>query len=323
MSSTAVEALGLVKRYAADRPPAVDDLVLEVGHGEVYGLLGRNGSGKSTTVGMLATLLAPSAGRARVAGHDVVAEAAAVRRRIGVTLQETGVDPRATGRELLVLHGGLLGLDGRAARRRADELLDAFDLAGAAGRATRTYSGGMRRRLDLALALVGEPSVVFLDEPTTGLDPLSRQGLWEEVRRLRDAGTAILLTTQYLEEADRLADRVGILADGRLRVEGPPEDLKRRVGGDVLTIELEPADAEAAARLLGGAAERDGRVRLEVEDGSAAVPRALAALARRGLVARGVALARPTLDDVFLQVAGARLADDAADPHEAPQEAAA
>ncbi len=323
VSNAAVEALGLVKRYAADRPPAVDGLTLHVGHGEVYGLLGRNGSGKSTTVGMLATLLAPTAGRALVAGHDVVAEPAAVRRRIGVTLQETGVDPQATGRELLALHAGLLGLDARAARRRADALLDAFDLAGAAGRRARTYSGGMRRRLDLALALVGDPAVVFLDEPTTGLDPLSRLGLWEEVRRLRDAGTAVLLTTLYLAEADRLADRVGILADGRLRVEGPPEDLKRRVGGDVLTIEVEPGEAAEAAEVVGGSAERDGRVRLEVEDGGAAVPRAIGALERRGLAARSVALARPTLDDVFLQVVGERLADEPPEIADAPQEVAA
>jgi ABC-2 type transport system ATP-binding protein len=307
-----------VKRYPKAAAPAVDGLTLRVEHGEVYGLLGRNGSGKSTTVGMLATLLVPTGGTATVAGYDVVREPLQVRRRIGVTLQETGVDPQATGRGLLELHGRLLGLDARAARRRARDLLEAFDLADAAERRLRTYSGGMRRRLDLALALVGDPSVVFLDEPTTGLDPLSRTALWEEVRRLRDAGTAILLTTQYLEEADRLADRVGILADGRLRVEGPPEDLKRRVGGDVLTLEVAPGDAGRAAALLGGRDESGGRVRLEVDDGGAAVPRALATLDGAGVATLAVGLARPTLDDVFLQVVGERL-----DQEPEPQEIAA
>ncbi len=314
---------GMAKRYG-DGPLVVDGLSFSVGAGEIYGLLGANGSGKSTTVGVLATLVAPTGGHASVAGHDVVAEPERVRAAIGVTLQEAGVDPASTPRRLLTLHGRLLGLDRERAARRAGELLEAFDLADRrADQRVKELSGGTRRRLDLAVALVGRPRVVFLDEPTTGLDPISRAALWDIVRGLRDDGVAVLLTTQYLDEADRLADRLGILAGGRLAAEGTPAELKRRVGGDVLTIELEPADAEAAARLLGGAAERDGRVRLEVEDGSAAVPRALAALARRGLVARGVALARPTLDDVFLQVAGARFADDAADPHEAPEEAAA
>jgi len=311
----AVEGLG--KRYGADGPLAVDDLSFAFDPGEVYALLGRNGSGKSTTVGVLATLLAPSAGTARVAGHDVVREAAAVRRRIGVTLQETGVDAAATGRELLVLHGRLLGLDGPAARRRAHDLLEAFALQDAGDQRLKGYSGGMRRRLDIALALVGEPSVVFLDEPTTGLDPLSRQSLWEEVRRLRAAGVAILLTTQYLEEADRLADRVGILVNGALAVEGPPDQLKREVGGDVLALETEPEDAPVAAALLQARLEGDGRVSLDVEDGGAAVPRVLARLEEDGVRVRSVALSRPSLDDVFLRVAGERLTTDQPEPQEA------
>ena len=308
----ALVAEQLVKRYGKDGPAAVDDLSLAVDPGEVYALLGRNGSGKSTTVGMLTTLLIPTAGRARVAGHDVVAEPAQVRRRIGVTLQEAGVDPGASGRGLLRLHGRLLGLGARGANRRAAELLDSFELSQAADRALKTYSGGMRRRLDLALALVGDPAVVFLDEPTTGLDPLSRRSLWEEVRRLRSAGTAVLLTTQYLEEADRLADRVGILAGGRLRLEGPPEALKRSVGGDVLTIDVEGRRAVEAARAVGGRAEDGGRISLEVDDGGAAVPRALATLGALGIESRSVALASPTLDDVFLRVAGERILADAA-----------
>jgi ABC-type multidrug transport system ATPase subunit len=232
--SVSIEVQDLVKRYTATAPPAVDGLTLAVAPGEVYALLGRNGSGKSTTVGVLATLLLPTSGTARVAGFDVVAEPARVRARIGVTLQEAGVDPLATGRELLVLHGRLLGLAGGDAAARAGDLLDAFELAGAADRPIRTYSGGMRRRLDLATALIGRPGVVFLDEPTTGLDPVSRQALWEQVRAMRDDGVTILLTTQYLEEADRLADRVGILVDGRLAVEGPPSQLKLDAGAATL-----------------------------------------------------------------------------------------
>ena len=301
---------GLAKRYG-DGPLVVEDLSFEVRPGEVYGLLGANGSGKSTTVGILATLVAPSAGRASVAGHDVVAAPERVRAAIGVTLQEAGVDPAATPRRLLVLHGRLLGLDRAAATARAQELLDAFDLADRrADQRVKELSGGNRRRLDLAVALVGRPGVVFLDEPTTGLDPISRAALWEEVRRLRDAGTTVLLTTQYLDEADRLADRIGILAGGRLAAEGTPAQLKRRVGGDVLTVTVDPADAGRAAALLGARVEADGdAVSLRVEDGGAAVPRVLGLLRGQDVDARGVALTRPTLDDVFLEVADRRLAE--------------
>ena len=303
----AITVESLSKRYAKQPDFAVDELSFGVGYGEVYALLGRNGSGKSTTVGILTTLLAPTSGRATVAGSDVVTGAAAVRRRIGVTLQEAGVDPGATGRQLLRLHGRLLGLGPAGARQRAAELLDEFGLGDAADRAIKTYSGGMRRRMDLAVALVARPEVVFLDEPTTGLDPLSRRTLWEEVKRLSGEGTAILLTTQYLEEADALADRVGILADGRLRVEGSSEALKKSVGGDVLTIDVDPRSARAAAAALGGRVEEAGRVSLRVADGGSAVPRSLALLGENGIATRSVALARPTLDDVFLQVVGERL----------------
>jgi len=302
-----VERLG--KRYAPGRPPAVTGLSLTVAAGEVYGLLGANGSGKSTTIGVLATLLTPTEGTARVAGFDVVPQPGEVRRRIGVTLQEAGVDPMGTPRELLRLHGELLGLGRRGAAARAEELLAVVALDDErAGRRVKDLSGGNRRRLDLALALVGDPPVVFLDEPTTGLDPISRQALWDEVRRLRAAGTAVLLTTQYLEEADRLADRVGILRAGELRVEGAPQELKRRVGGDVLTVEVEPGRAAAAAAVLGARHEGDGHLSLRVEDGGEAVPRALAALSGAGIETRSVALTRPTLDDVFLDVADERMA---------------
>jgi len=303
---------GVAKRYGHG-PLVVQDLSFAVDRGEVYGLLGANGSGKSTTVGILATLVAPTAGRATVAGHDVVTQPERVRAAIGVTLQEAGVDPASTPRGLLVLHGRLLGLTAAAAAARADELLEAFDLADRrAGQRVRELSGGNRRRLDLAVALVGRPGVVFLDEPTTGLDPISRAALWREVRRLRDEGTTVLLTTQYLDEADRLADRIGILAGGRLAVEGTPAELKRRVGGDVLTVALEPGDTARAAALLGARPEEGGAaVSLRVEDGGAAVPRVLGILRGEHIEARGVTLARPTLDDVFLEVADHRLAEAA------------
>jgi ABC-2 type transport system ATP-binding protein len=307
---------GIGKRYG-DGPVVVDGLSFEVAAGEVYGLLGANGSGKSTTVGILATLVAPTTGTASVAGHDVVTEPGRVRAAIGVTLQEAGVDPQATPRRLLVLHGRLLGLDAGAAARRAQELLAAFDLDDRrADQRVKELSGGNRRRLDLAVALVGRPQVVFLDEPTTGLDPISRAALWETVARLRDDGVAVLLTTQYLDEADRLADRLGILAGGRLAAEGTPAELKRRVGGDVLTVTVAPADAERAAAALGGRAEDAGAgtVVVRVADGGAAVPRALDVLRADGIDAAEVSLARPTLDDVFLEVADRRLADAAPAP---------
>ena len=308
----------LVKRYAPDAPPAVDGLSFEVRPGEIYGLLGPNGSGKSTTIGVLATLLLPTSGTVRVAGFAVVDQAVDVRRRIGVALQETGVDAGATGRDLIARHARLLGISRSEAGRRADELLREFDLADASDKRLKAYSGGMRRRLDLALALVGRPSVVYLDEPTTGLDPISRQALWERVGRLRDDGVTVLLTTQYLDEADALADRIGIVAAGRLRVEGTSEELKRSIGGDVLTIDVRQDLEERAATLLGGRGEGRGRVSLEVRDGGAAVPRTLAALTAAGIEPLSVALARPTLDDVFRLVVGGHLIEKSE-----PQEVAA
>jgi len=304
-----IEVASLGKRYGGG-PLVVDGLTFRVAPGEVYGLLGANGSGKSTTVGVLATLVAPTTGRASVAGHDVVEAPGRVRAAIGVTLQEAGVDPGSTPRRLLRLHGRLLGLDARAARTRAAELLEAFDLSDRrADQRVKELSGGNRRRLDLAVALIGRPVAVFLDEPTTGLDPISRAGLWEEVRRLREEGVAVLLTTQYLEEADQLADRIGILAGGRLAAEGTSAELKRRVGGDTLTVTVAPSDAERAAAVLGGHADgAGGAVSLRVDDGSAAVPRVLERLRGEGVETESVSLSRPTLDDVFLEVTDHRLA---------------
>src|SRR4051812_16882521 len=247
----AVEVQGLVRAFKGS-VRAVDGLDLEVRAGEIYGFLGPNGAGKTTTVRILTTLLRPTSGTARVAGHDVVKAADAVRRSIGVALQEAAIDPLMTGRELLRMQGALHGLRGGDARRRAADLLERVGLVQAADRRVGGYSGGMRRRLDLALALVHRPQVLFLDEPTTGLDPTSRAALWREVRALNDEDTTVFLTTQYLEEAEQLADRVGIIADGRLVAEGTPAELKARVGQPTLQIELtDAAGADRAREALG------------------------------------------------------------------------
>src|SRR5215204_1556759 len=245
-SFPAVEVHGLVREYKGGIR-AVDGLDLAVAAGEIYGFLGPNGAGKTTSVRILTTLLRPTEGTARVAGHDVVSDADAVRRQIGVALQEAAIDPLMTGRELLVMQGALHGLRSGDARRRAKELLERVGLTQAADRRVGGYSGGMRRRLDLALALVHRPRVLFLDEPTTGLDPTSRGALWREVRALNDDGTTVFLTTQYLEEAEQLADRVGIIAKGRLVAEGTPDALKARVGEPLLHVELAEAESGRAS----------------------------------------------------------------------------
>ena len=224
----AIEVVGLERAFGDVF--AVQGVDLEVQEGEIYGFLGPNGAGKTTTVRVLTTLLLPTGGRATVAGHDVVADARSVRRSIGVALQEAALDPLMTGRELIRLQATLQGIPTAEGRRRADDLLERVDLAAAADRRVGTYSGGMQRRLDLAAALVHEPRVLFLDEPTTGLDPVSRKTIWQEVRDLNDEGTTVFLTTQYLEEADQVADRVGIISGGRLVAEGTPSALKAEVG---------------------------------------------------------------------------------------------
>src|SRR5947208_6055540 len=230
---------------------AVRDIDLSVANGEVFGFLGPNGAGKTTTVRMLCTLLPPTAGSASVAGIDVVADPAEVRRRIGVALQEIGLDPVQTGRELLELQCGLYGITGASGRARAEELLQLLGLTEAADRRTKTYSGGMKRRLDLASALVHSPQVLFLDEPTSGLDPASRLTVWDEVRRINAAGTTVFLTTQYLEEADRLCDRLAIIDAGRIVAEGTPEALKAQMGHDVVTLGLDGADCASTEAALG------------------------------------------------------------------------
>jgi ABC-2 type transport system ATP-binding protein len=239
IAGPAVQTEGLIKHYDGGGNGAVEavrGVDLEIRQGEIFGFLGPNGAGKSTTVRMLTTLLSITSGRAEVAGVDVVARPDEVRRRIGVALQEAGLDPRQTGRELLVLHGQLFGLSAAQAKARADELLDLVELQDAADRVIKGYSGGMQRRLDLAAALVHEPEILFLDEPTTGLDPASRLTVWEELRRINARGTTVFLTTQYLEEADQLCDRLAIIDGGRIVREGTPDelkaDLRRRRGGD-------------------------------------------------------------------------------------------
>jgi ABC-2 type transport system ATP-binding protein len=301
---------GLEKTY----PKGIQALAgvsFRVHGGEIFGLLGPNGAGKSTTVRVLATLTRPDAGRAEVAGHDVAREPNAVRRAVGYVAQQSGHDRDATGRENLLLQGRVHGLRGSSLRGRVDELLEQLGLASAADRLVRTYSGGMRRRLDVALGLVHRPSALFLDEPTTGLDPEARAAMWEELERLAAESTlTVLLTTHYLEEADRLADRLAIVSRGRVVSEGSPEELKRRLRGDSVTVELADGRPGEAERVVGALADvhdaaADGRlVRARVEHGGTAVPGILSALEAKGIPVAAVTVARPSLDDVYLHVTG-------------------
>jgi ABC-2 type transport system ATP-binding protein len=306
-----IVAEALVRRFGSIE--AVRGIDLEVRSGEIFGFLGPNGAGKSTTVRMLTTLLKPTAGRARVAGYDVVADADAVRRSIGVALQDAAIDPLMTGRELLRLQAVLHGIPKEEGRHRGERLLETVGLTAAADRRVGTYSGGMRRRLDLALSLIHEPQVLFLDEPTTGLDPTSRAALWNEVRTLnREGGTTVFLTTQYMEEADRLAGRIAIIDDGRIVAEGTPAELKARVGEPALRVAL-PADADAlaaeAALLQFGEPIPDapGHVAVRLAGGASRVAAVARALEEAGVEVAGLELRTPSLDDVFLQATGHRL----------------
>ena len=323
MSTTdcAIEARQLVKTYAVrgskDGIRALDGLDISVPRGMIYGLLGPNGAGKSTTVKILTSLARPDSGQARVEGVDVLARPGQVRHMIGVVAQRSGADPTATGRENLILQGRLYGLRGAAVRARADELLAHFGLTEAAGRLVRTYSGGMQRRLDVALGLMHRPEVLFLDEPTTGLDPESRAAMWQEIARLAGGeGMTVLLTTHYLEEADRLASRLAIVDRGRVVATGTPDELKGELRGDAVHVEL-PADADPARvrQVLDALpAVRDvviaGRgVSARSDDGAVAVPIVLAGLQRAGVNAASVAVARPSLDDVYLRHTGRRYSE--------------
>jgi ABC-2 type transport system ATP-binding protein len=299
-------AEGLTKRFGAVR--ALDGVDLELAAGKVLALLGPNGAGKTTIVRILATLLTPDAGRARVAGFDVVAEAGAVRRLIGLSGQYAAVDAYLTGRENLRMIGRLYGLARHAARRRTEELLERFELLEAAGRRVGTYSGGMRRRLDVAASLVAAPPVLFLDEPTTGLDPHGRIALWQLLGELTAQGTSLLLTTQYMEEADRLADAIVVIDKGRVVAAGTADELKARVGGNRLELHARQAsDPRDLARALAGLGSGPptvdaaaGRVVLPVADGPALLAELATRLAASGLRVADLALRRPTLDDVFL-----------------------
>jgi ABC-2 type transport system ATP-binding protein len=299
----------LRKRYGD--VDALDGVSFAVREGEVFGLLGPNGAGKSTTVRVLVTLTRPDSGRAVVAGHDVVRHPNRVRRSIGYVAQESGVDLYGTGRENLMLQGRIQGMGGAALRGRVDELLALVGIADAADRIVKGYSGGMKRRLDIAIGLVHRPSVLFLDEPTTGLDPEARAAMWVEVQRLAEQERlTILLTTHYLEEADRLANRLAIVSRGQIVVEGTPTELKASLRGESVTVELRDGRASEAAEVVAafdGASETsvDGQlVRTRVPNGARAIPRLLSALDSRGIPVAAVTTARPSLDDVYLHYTG-------------------
>lgn len=290
---------------------AVDGIDLEVRAGEIFGFLGPNGAGKSTAVRMLTTLLRPTSGTARVAGHDVVREADAVRRSIGVALQDAAIDPLMTGRELLALQAVLYGIPRAESRGRTEELLERVGLTAAADRRVGTYSGGMRRRLDLALSLIHRPTVLFLDEPTTGLDPMSRVALWEEVRRLNREGTTVMLTTQYLEEADQLADRVAIIDHGRIVRLGTPAELKADVREPSLMVSVPSAQQDAARGVLARFGDlrpgAEGRLGVGLRGGASAVTDVVRALDEAGVRLQHLELHEPSLDDVFADATGHRL----------------
>src|SRR3954454_2960372 len=305
--AAAIETRQIARRF--DDIVAVAGVDLEVASGEIYAFLGPNGAGKTTTVRMLTTLLRPTGGSATVAGYDVVREASDVRRAIGVALQEAALDPLMTGAELMRLQATLHALPRTEVAPRSDALLDRVGLTRAADRRVGTYSGGMRRRLDLAMALVHEPRVLFLDEPTTGLDPVSRQAIWEEVRRLNDAGTTVFLTTQYLEEADQLADQVAIIDDGLIVARGTPGELKAAVGTP--TLELSVDDRARAKEILRTYGEllpdRDGMLELSLQGGATHVAQIVRALDDAGVLVDSLDLHEPTLDDVFVDKTGHRL----------------
>jgi ABC-2 type transport system ATP-binding protein len=322
VSGLMLQARGLRKSFTAGRTTvlAVDGIDLDVEHGEIFGFLGPNGAGKTTSLRMLSTLLPIDGGDAKVAGYDVKKEPAEVRKRIGYVSQLGGADEEATGLEDLILHGQLYGMSSGSARERASELAQLLELSGFADRKVKTYSGGQKRRLDVALGIMHRPSVLFLDEPTIGLDPQNRSNLWDEVRSLRDAGTTIFLTTHYLEEADILSDRVAIIDDGKIVAEGSPRDLKSKVAGDAIVIEPrgDAAKIQETSKFLGDqpfvreARIENDAIRLYVEDGKQALPHIFSLLEGRKVSVETMSLSEPSLDDVFLRQTGRSLRDAAA-----------
>ena len=314
MTDLAIEARGLIRKFGTNR--AVDGVDLAVPRGEIYGFLGPNGAGKSTMVRVLCTLLAPTAGSACVAGHDVVTESGEVRIRIGLALQEAALDDKQSGREILDLQARLYGLETATRNERVERAIELADIGDAINDWVRTYSGGMKRRLDVAASLIHDPEVLFLDEPTAGLDPVSRVRVWEEVRRLNEAhGVTVFLTTQYLEEADALAHRVGIIDRGRIVQEGKPADLKRTVGADVIIVELLD-ELERAARIVRALPRVDEvtvgsrGLTISTANGAALVAQVAVALSENGVAAESLTVRTPSLDDVFLRATGHRLANE-------------
>ncbi|MEA2647147.1 MAG: type transport system ATP-binding protein [Chloroflexota bacterium] len=315
-----LEVRGLRRVFKSRRGEveAVAGVDLRVNRGEIFGFLGPNGAGKTTTLRMLATLLPPTSGEATVAGADLLKEQKLVRERIGYVGQAGGSDPEVSGRRELVLQGRLYGMSHADASERATRLFEMLELTDAADRKVGTYSGGQKQRLHIALGLIHEPQLLFLDEPTTGLDPQSRVRLWEEIRKLRDRGTTVFLTTHYLEEADALCDRLAIIDHGKIVAEGTPEELKRQVAGDVITLgvtgDREPAALKALEKQkwVREASLEDGVVRLYVENGEAAMPQILRLLEGAKLELRTISLSRPSLDDVFLRQTGRALRDEEA-----------
>ncbi|BAN03426.1 ATP-binding cassette domain-containing protein [Ilumatobacter coccineus] len=308
-----IVAEGLQRHFGSgdDIVKAVDGVDLKIEPGEIFGFLGPNGAGKSTTVRMLTTLLRPTGGVGRVAGFDVVTEADSVRRNIGVALQDAAIDPLMTGTELLRLQAVLYGLPKAQHHTKAGELLERVGLTAAGDRRVGTYSGGMRRRLDLALSLIHEPSVLFLDEPTTGLDPMSRISLWEEIRRLNNDGTTVLLTTQYLEEADQLAERIAIIDHGVIVRKGRPAELKAEVGSPTLFVTVDESSKEVATERLATFGElrpsAEGKLGVGLTDGPSGVSSVVRDLDDRGITVRNLELHEPSLDDVFAEATGYRL----------------
>jgi ABC-2 type transport system ATP-binding protein len=314
-----IETQELRRVFKGRRGPveAVKAVNLAVTEGEIFGFLGPNGAGKTTTLRMLSTLLPPTSGTATVVGHDLLREPEKVRRVIGYVSQEGSSAPELTGRLELMIQGRLYGMSRARASERTAELLEALELADYADRATKTYSGGQRRRLDVGVGLMHLPKLLFLDEPTTGLDPQSRARMWDEVRTLRDSGTTVFLTTHYLEEADVLCDRVAIIDNGRIVVEGTPDELKRQVAGDVIVVGVGAVEADGVLKTLRGqpfvreASVEEGAVRLYVDRGETAMPQILRMLDAQGVQLSSLSLSRPSLDDVFLRQTGRSLREAA------------